>query len=227
MNDGSLVNVIGRLLGFSFAAGINLYATVAILGLATRFGWVDLPPQYRVFDNDWIIAAAVVLYLVEFVADKIPWLDSLWDAVHTVIRPVGGALIAVASIGHAQPAMQAVAAVAGAALAGSTHVAKAGTRAVANTSPEPFSNWALSFSEDGLVLVLGLLTLTHPVVAGLVVSVALSLFWQRARRLIRGMRRRLGLPVVRGERERCWRMQARRTSATVSLRPSWLRDTRP
>ena len=165
MNDGSLVNVIGRLLGFSFAAGINLYATVAILGLATRFGWVDLPPQYRVFDNDWIIAAAVVLYLVEFVADKIPWLDSLWDAVHTVIQPVGGALIAVASIGHAQPAMQAVAAVAGAALAASTHVAKAGARAVANTSPEPFSNWALSFSEDGLVLVLGLLTLTHPVLA--------------------------------------------------------------
>src|SRR6476646_12185480 len=152
MNDGSPINIIGRILGFSFAAGINLYATVAILGLATRFGWVDLPPQYRVFDNNWIIGAAIVLYFVEFVADKIPWLDSLWDAVHTVIRPLGGGLVAVASIGHAQPAMQAVAAVAGAALAGSTHVAKAGTRAAANTSPEPLSNWTLSFSEDLLVL---------------------------------------------------------------------------
>src|SRR5215469_12608438 len=94
MTDTSLVDVIGRVLGFSFAAGINLYATVAMLGLATRFGWVDLPPQYRVFDNNWIIGAAIVLYLVEFVADKIPWLDSLWDAVHTVVRPAGGALIA-------------------------------------------------------------------------------------------------------------------------------------
>lgn len=192
MNDGNLVTVIGRLLGFSFAAGINLYATVAMLGLATRFGWVDLPSQYRVFDNNWIIGAAVVLYLVEFVADKIPWLDSLWDAVHTVIRPLGGALIAVASIGHAQPATQTVAAVAGAALAGSTHVAKAGTRAVANTSPEPFSNWALSFGEDGVVVALGLLTLTHPVVAGVVVVAGLIVMVAVARRLIQGIRRRLG-----------------------------------
>ena len=192
MNDGNLVTIIGRLLGFSFAAGINLYATVAILGLASRFGWVDLPSQYHVFDNNWIIGAAVVLYLVEFVADKIPWLDSLWDAVHTVIRPLGGALIAVSSIGHAQPAMQAVAAVAGAALAGSTHVAKAGTRAVANTSPEPFSNWVLSFGEDGVVVALALLTLAHPVVAGVVVVAALAVIVSVARRLIQGVRRRLG-----------------------------------
>jgi len=188
MNDGSPINIIGRLLGFSFAAGINLYATVAILGLATRFGWVDLPPQYRVFDNNWIIGAAIVLYFVEFVADKIPWLDSLWDAVHTVIRPLGGGLVAVASIGHAQPAMQAVAAVAGAALAGSTHVAKAGTRAAANTSPEPLSNWTLSFSEDLLVLLLGLLTLTHPVLAGVVVIAGIVVILAAARWMIRGIR---------------------------------------
>src|SRR5262249_34056458 len=121
MDTGGLINLIGRTLGFSFAAGVNLYATVAILGLATRDGWVDLPPQYQVFDNNWIIGGAIVLYLVEFVADKIPWVDSVWDAVHTVIRPAGGALIAVASIGHAQPVVQAIAAIAGAALAGSTH----------------------------------------------------------------------------------------------------------
>ena len=192
MSSAAAVDVIGRILGFSFAAGINLYATVAILGLATRFGWVDLPPQYRVFDNNWIIGAAIVLYFIEFVVDKIPWLDSLWDAVHTVIRPVGGALIAVASLGHAAPAMQAAAAVAGAALATTTHVAKAGTRAAANTSPEPFSNWILSFAEDGFVLALGLLALTHPVVAGVVVVAGIVVIAAGARWLIRGLRRRVG-----------------------------------
>src|SRR3954468_19939731 len=121
---------LGRPLGFSFAAGINLYATVAILGLAARYGWVELPPQYGVFDNNWIIGASIAMYLVEFIADKVPWVDTVWDAVHTVIRPIGGALIAVATIGHAQPWLQGVAAIAGAALATSTHAAKAGTRAV-------------------------------------------------------------------------------------------------
>ena len=191
----SMVDLLGRTLGFSFAAGINLYATVAILGLATHYGWVDLPSQYRVFDNPWIIGAALVMYLVEFVADKIPWLDSLWDAIHTVIRPLGGALIAVASIGHAQPWVQALAAVAGATLATSTHVAKAGTRAAVNTSPEPFSNWTLSFAEDGFVLGLGVLALIHPVAAGLVVLLALAVIAAVLRWLLRGLRRRFTRPA--------------------------------
>jgi hypothetical protein len=192
LNGPGLINAIGRILGFSFAAGINLYATVAILGLVNRFGWVDLPPQYRVFDNNWIIGTAIVLYLLEFVADKIPWVDSLWDAVHTVVRPVGGALIAIASIGQASPAVQAIAALAGASLAASTHVAKAGTRAMTNVSPEPVSNWALSFAEDGFVVGLGLLTLTHPVLAGVVVLVSLLVVAAGARWLIRALRHRLG-----------------------------------
>ena len=100
-----LLPTLGRTLGFSFAAGINLYATVAILGLSSRYGWVQLPEQFRVFDNDFVIGAALVLYVVEFVADKVPWVDSVWDAVHTVIRPVGGALIAVATLGDASPAV--------------------------------------------------------------------------------------------------------------------------
>jgi len=191
MSTGDVADVLGRTLGFSFAAGINLYATVAILGLATRFGWVDLPPQYRVFNNNWIIGVAIALYVVEFIADKIPWVDSLWDAIHTVIRPVGGALIAVASIGHARPRIQAIAAIAGAALATSTHMAKAGTRAVANTSPEPFTNWALSLAEDGFVLGLGLLALTHPVAAAIVVLAALGIILAGAGWLVRGIRRRL------------------------------------
>ena len=192
MSPGSLVDVLGRTLGFSFAAGVNLYATVAILGLATRYGWVELPAQYRVFDNNWIIGAAIVLYVVEFVADKIPWVDSLWDSVHTVIRPAGGALIAVASIGQAQPTIQVLAAIVGAALATSTHVAKAGTRAIANTTPEPLSNWTLSFAEDGFVLALGLLALTHPLAAAVVVVLALAGIVVAGRWLLRGIRRRLG-----------------------------------
>ena len=122
-------------MGFSFAAGINLYATVAILGLASRFDWVALPPQYRVFDNDIVIVAALVLYTIEFFADKIPWLDSVWDAVHTAIRPLGGAFIAVATLGDASPAMQGLAALLGGTLAAGSHFTKAGTRAAANASP--------------------------------------------------------------------------------------------
>jgi hypothetical protein len=188
MNPADFVNTLGRTLGLSFAAGINLYATVAIIGLASRYGWVDLPAQYRVFDNTWVIGAAVFLYLVEFVADKIPWVDSLWDAIHTVIRPIGGALIAVASIGHAQPLFQGMAALAGALVATSTHAAKAGTRAVANTSPEPFSNWALSFAEDGFVITLGFLALSHPFAAGIVVAGALAVIVFTAIWLVRRFR---------------------------------------
>ena len=191
MSTVDLFNLLGRTLGFSFAAGINLYATIAILGAAARYGWVDLPPQYRVFDNNWIIGGAIVLYLVEFIADKIPWVDSIWDVIHTVIRPAGGALIAVTSIGHAQPWVQALAAIAGATLATSTHVAKAGTRAAANTSPEPFTNWALSFAEDGFVLGLALLALRHPIAAGLVVLASLAVILMTLRWLIKGIRRRL------------------------------------
>ena len=120
------LTTLGRTLGFSFAAGVDLYATVAILGLASRFGWVQLPPQYQVFDNNWIIGIAIALYAMEFIADKIPWVDSAWDAIHTVIRPLGGALIAVATLGHASPALQTVVGLLGGALAASSHFTKAG-----------------------------------------------------------------------------------------------------
>ena len=101
-----LLTTLGRTLGFSFSAGINLYATVAILCLASRYGWVSLPPQFKVFDNDVVIGAALVMYVIEFIADKVPWVDSMWDAVHTAIRPIGGALIAVSTFGEASPAVE-------------------------------------------------------------------------------------------------------------------------
>lgn len=155
-----LLSTLGRTFACSYTAGLNLYATVAILGFASRYQWVALPEQFRIFDNNWIIGTALALSVVEFVTDKIPGstLSGMrWDAVHTVIRPAGAALIAVTAIGPAQSAVQAAAALAGAALASGSHLAKAGTRIAANTSPEPFSNWILSLSEDGLVVVLGLL----------------------------------------------------------------------
>ena len=160
-----ILATLGRTLGFSLAAGVNLYATVAVLGLASRFGWVALPEQFHIFNNDWIIALAGVLYLVEFVADKIPWVDSLWDSVHTLIRPVGGALIAVASMGDLSPGMQGLVALLGGTIAASAHVTKAGTRVAANASPEPFSNWILSFLGDGFVIGLAVIALKYPLIA--------------------------------------------------------------
>jgi hypothetical protein len=185
-----LLPTLGRTLGFSFAAGINLYATVAILGLASRYGWVQLPEQFRVFDNDVVIGAALVLYVVEFVADKVPWVDSAWDAVHTVIRPIGGAVIAVATLGDASPAVEGLAALLGGTLAAGSHFTKAGTRAVANTSPEPFSNWILSIAEDIFVVGLGFLALQYPTLAAIVVIAAVVLMIVFATWIVRGVRRR-------------------------------------
>jgi len=186
----------GRTMGFSFAAGINLYATVAILGLASRYGWVSLPPQYQVFDNTWIIGGALLLYVVEFVADKIPWVDSVWDAVHSVVRPVGGAAIAVATLGDASPATETLVALFGGALAASTHFSKAGTRVMANASPEPFSNWALSLGEDAFVVALGVLALKYPLAAAVVVIVCLAIILALSAWIIRAVRRRFARPRV-------------------------------
>jgi len=182
------LTTLGRTLGFSFAAGINLYATVAILGLASRYGWVQLPPQYQAFDNNWIIGAAIGLYVLEFFADKIPWVDSAWDAMHTVIRPLGGALIAVTTLGHASPGTEAIVGLLGGALAAGSHFSKAGTRVMANASPEPFSNWILSLAEDAFVIGLGFLALKYPLGAGVVVLLAVAVIASLARRLFRSLR---------------------------------------
>jgi len=186
---------LGRTMGFSFAAGINLYATVAILGLASRYGWVALPPQYQVFDNNWIIGGALALYVVEFVADKIPWVDSAWDAAHTVIRPVGGALIAVATLGEQSTTMQTLVALFGGALAASTHFSKAGTRVMANASPEPFTNWILSIGEDTFVVGLGVLALKYPAAAAIVVIVCVAVIVSFAAVIVKLVRRRFA-PVA-------------------------------
>jgi hypothetical protein len=156
---------LGRTIPFAFASGINLYATVAVLGLCSRFHIVALPDQFRAFEHPLIIAVALSMYVVEFVADKVPWFDSLWDTVHTVVRPIGGALVAVTALGDASAGAQAVAALLGGSVAMTTHLGKAGTRAVANTSPEPFSNWALSLGEDAIAIGLTYFAIQHPLLA--------------------------------------------------------------
>jgi len=187
-----ILTTLGRTLGFSFAAGINLYATVAILGLAKRYGWVELPEQFRAFDNDVVIGVAIVLYVIEFVADKIPWVDSLWDAIHTVIRPIGGAVIAVTTLGDASPTVKGLVALLGGTLATGTHLTKAGTRAAANASPEPFSNWILSISEDIFVIGLATLALKYPIAATLVVIIGVVLMIAFAAWIVRALKRRWG-----------------------------------
>jgi hypothetical protein len=166
---------LGHALAFAVGAGINLYATVLVLGLAARFDWVEVPGTLEPVGSAWVIGGAAVLYLLEFLADKIPWIDSLWDAIHTLVRPIGAAVIAVVALGPASPGMEVAAALLGAAIGASTHAAKAGTRLAVNASPEPASNIAVSLLEDGFVVGLVLLLLTHPLL-GLGLAVAALVF---------------------------------------------------
>ena len=190
------LDVLGVALGFAALAGVNLYLTVFATGLAIHFHWITLAPQYQsleVLGNPWIISIAGVLYLLEFFADKIPWVDSIWDAVHTVIRPIGGALLAIQVLGHPSPALTVIVAL----LAGGTsliaHTAKAATRLATNASPEPFSNIGLSLCEDAAVL--GGLTLLHfnPLVALIIFLIGIGAFFYFAPKILRGMKAKIWL----------------------------------
>jgi hypothetical protein len=190
------LNVLGVALGLAALAGINLYLTVFATGLAINQHWITLAPQYQALDilaNPIIIGVAGVLYLLEFFADKIPWVDSAWDAVHTVIRPIGGALLAIRVLGHTNPTFDIVILL----LAGGTslvaHTAKASTRLVANTSPEPFSNIGLSLVEDAAVF--GGLALIHwnPIAALVVFILGLAAFLYFAPKILRAMRAKIWL----------------------------------
>ena len=186
----SLVSALGYTIPFAFASGLNIYATIAVLGLSSHFGLVSLPQQFRAFDHPAVIGVALVMYVVEFVADKIPWFDSVWDALHTVIRPLGGAFVAVAALGDASPMATTLAALLGGSVAMTTHLTKTGTRAAANTSPEPFSNWILSFSEDALAVGLTYGAIRHPDVALAIAVVLLIVIGAFSALIVRFVRRR-------------------------------------
>jgi hypothetical protein len=137
--------------GLAWASGIRLYAALLIAGALAHFGWLELPPALEVLKHPLVIGAAGVMALGEFLADKVPAFDSAWDAVHTFIRVPAGAFLAAAALGQTDPVWIAVAAILGGAIASGTHLTKAGTRALINASPEPFSNWTASVGEDVLV----------------------------------------------------------------------------
>jgi len=170
------VEIIGMAASFSLLAGWRLYACVAIAGLAMRFHFIDPPsnvPSLEALANPWVIGVASVGALAELLADKVMWLDSLWDGIHTLIRPLGGALLALAIVDSSDPAWQIVALLLGGGAALLGHGAKSGTRALINLSPEPFSNFAVSTIED-VVTFGGLwLALAHPAVALIVAAVLL------------------------------------------------------
>jgi hypothetical protein len=162
-------------LGTGFSSGLNLYATVATLGLLQRFGIVHLPQPMQVVAHPWVIGIAVALYLVEFFADKIPYLDTLWDTIHTFIRPPAAALLAYAAAGGAASEWRWGAALLAGGVALTSHGTKASARAAINTSPEPFSNWALSFGEDLLAVWLSWLASAHPIATIVLVAVFVAL----------------------------------------------------
>ncbi len=152
---------LGAALGLASLAGINLYLTTFVAGLAIRFNWIDLAAAHEglaVLGNEWVLAVAGVLMVVEFFADKVPWLDSGWDAVHTILRPAGGVLLGMAALGEMDPKLLAIGGLLSGGASLTMHGAKAGTRLLVNMSPEPVSNSVASVAEDGLVL--GGLTLT-------------------------------------------------------------------
>lgn len=189
-----MIETVGLVAGSGWASGLNLYLAVLMLGSAQRLGWGEVPEVVARTD---VMIVAGVLFVVEFLADKIPYLDNLWDAIHTFIRPAGAAALGAVLAGESGSIGSALGAVIGGGLALDAHAAKATTRVVANTSPEPFSNIALSVVEDIGVALLVVLALTYPVVAAIVVAIlvvaatALTVWlWRMARRSWRRIRER-------------------------------------
>jgi hypothetical protein len=171
------ITTLGTLLGLAFVSGVRLYSTVLAVGLGIRWQFFTLPASLsslEVLGETPILLLAAGIYTVEFVADKIPWVDSLWDGIHTFIRPLGAGVLAATAMGDVNPAMKLGAALLCGGVALSSHSTKAGTRIVANHSPEPFSNIGLSLAEDGIVLGGVWLAVNYPLVALGVVLVGVA-----------------------------------------------------
>jgi predicted neutral ceramidase superfamily lipid hydrolase len=185
----SPLDTLGFALGTSFASGLNLYATVAAAGLFQRFGIIQLPEPLQVLAHPMVYGLAIGLFVIEFIADKIPYVDSVWDAVHTFIRPPAAALLSYSAFAGGVPEQYKVgAALLAGTVALTSHGAKATTRAAANVSPEPVSNWTLSVVEDLLAVFLAWLAASHPLLAAGLVTVLVILAVLLIRRLFRFFR---------------------------------------
>ena len=190
------IATLGALLGLGFVSGIRLYSTILAIGLGIRFGFLDVPTSLahlEVLAATPVLAVAATVYAVEFVADKIPIVDSVWDMIHTVIRPVGASIVGMTAIGPVDPGIKLAVALACGFVALSGHSAKATTRVAVNSSPEPFTNAGISLAEDGLVLGGVWLAIEHPLItlAVVVVSVALCVWlvvslFRMVQRFVRG-----------------------------------------
>ena len=209
------LSTLGTLMGLAFVSGVRLYSTVLAVGLGIRWGFFTLPQSLSSLDvlaQTPILILAGVIYTVEFVADKVPWVDTMWDGLHTFIRPLGAGVLAATAMGDVSPAVKLGAALLCGGIALSSHSTKAGTRIVANHSPEPFSNIGLSLAEDGLVLGGVWLAVQYPLLAlaAVILLVGFALWLipkviRLVRREIAGIRglaagqwnRLAGRPVVR------------------------------
>ena len=191
-------NLVSVALGLACLAGIDLYLTVFVTGLAIHQHWIVLSPTYQsleILGQPWIIAIAGILYALEFFADKIPWVDSAWDTVHTIIRPIGGALLAIQVLGHHKPIMDVLIVLLAGTTSLVTHTAKASSRLIANSSPEPASNIGLSVVED--LAVFGGLALIHynPVLALSIFALAIAAFLYFAPKVFRSMKAKVWLAL--------------------------------
>ena len=169
------IETLGLALGAGFSSGLNLYATIATLGLLERFGVIHLPPSLRGLSHSAVLGIAVVLYVLEFFADKIPYIDTAWDVIHTFIRPPAAAFLAFSAAGAAPAEWRWGAALLAGGVALTSHGTKASARAAVNTTPEPFSNWILSFGEDALAVWLTWMATVHPVATTAIVVALLAL----------------------------------------------------
>ena len=195
MGTMSPIETLGMALGAGFSSGLNLYATVATLGLLERFGVIHLPQSLHALAHPAVLSIAVALYIVEFFADKIPYVDTVWDALHTFIRPPAAAFLAYAAAGAAPAEWRWAAALLAGGVALTSHGTKASARAAVNMTPEPLSNWALSFGEDALAVWLTWLATVHPtatiVVVSILLVIAVFLIFHLFRFLRRAVRRLL------------------------------------
>ncbi len=169
------IQALSLAMGTAWTSGINLYATVAALGIASRLEMIQLPPGLEVLSHPGVIAIACIMYVIEFVADKVPYVDTGWDVLHTFIRVPAGAILAARSLGDVNPALELMAVLGGGTLALVAHGTKATTRLAINASPEPFSNWAASVAEDVTVLGGVWLMFNHPIVMIILVLAFLAL----------------------------------------------------